>query len=83
MVKYRKVLITRNNNINILELKYLDLGTEHPVVFKAQYLNEIKYVLCLSQLSFISLFQMLATSFGLNRPSLGQYWPDDALLGRK
>jgi hypothetical protein len=30
-------------------------------------------VLCLSQLSFILLFQMLATSFGLNGPPSGQY----------
>jgi len=42
-------------------------------VFKVQYYNKIKYVLRLTQLSFILLFLLLATSFGLNRPSSGQH----------
>jgi hypothetical protein len=49
------------------------LGRGHSVVFKVQHQNEIKYVLCLSQVPFILFTQMLATSFGLNGPSSGQY----------
>jgi len=39
------------------------------------YDNKIKYeyVLLLTQLSFSLLFLLLAASFGLNRPSSGQY----------
>jgi len=36
-------------------------------------LNEIQYVLCLTQRPFILFFLLFATSFGLNRPSSDQY----------
>jgi hypothetical protein len=51
-----------------------NLGRGCPVVLKLQYKNEMEYVLRLSERSFIILlFQMLATSLGLTRPSSGQY----------
>jgi hypothetical protein len=42
-------------------------------MFKVQYQNEIKYLLRQTQISFILSFLLLTASFGLNRPSLGQF----------
>ena len=38
----------------------------HPALLKIKYLNEIQYVFRLSQLFLISLFQILATGFGIH-----------------
>jgi hypothetical protein len=51
-----------------------NLGGGHPFVFKAQYCNNIQYVLRLTQLcAYFIIILLLTNSFGLKSSSSGQY----------
>ena len=55
LVFYSATIIMMHGPLNIRFTKFF-LGTGHPVVFKVKYLNAIKYVLRLAELSFYFIF---------------------------